>query len=177
VQKGLSVTTVDNHGITLLMMSLMDNQLTAAEWLVQHGVAVNATDDVGGTTLHLICGGDSTDTAGTIELLLANGADVHKRTHDGRTALDMTAEFSQVQCVKALIAAGADVHGTDDESDTMLHTAAKHGYAVPMVCLLIKAGVDLRAVNWQGKTAAQLAHDNGHTLHAQLLTRAAQQGH
>jgi ankyrin repeat protein len=44
-----------------------------------------------------------------------------------------------------------------------------------MLCLLIKAGADLHAVNNEGKTAAQLAHDKGHTLIEQLLNRAAQQ--
>jgi hypothetical protein len=43
------------------------------------------------------------------------------------------------------------------------------------VCLLIKAGADLRAVNNVGKTAAQAAHDKGNTLIEQLLIRAAQQ--
>jgi hypothetical protein len=47
-----------------------------------------------------------------------------------------------------------------------------------MLCLLIKAGADLHAVNKSGKTAAQLAHDRGFTLIEQLLNRAAQQqGH
>jgi ankyrin repeat protein len=41
------------------------------------------------------------------------------------------------------------------------------------MCLLIKAGVDLHAVNSDGKTAAQVAADSGNTLAAALLTRAA----
>jgi ankyrin repeat protein len=44
-----------------------------------------------------------------------------------------------------------------------------------MLCLLIKAGADLHAVNSKGKTAAQIAHDRGHILIEQLLNRAAQQ--
>jgi hypothetical protein len=42
---------------------------------------------------------------------------------------------------------------------------------------LIKAGADLHAVNSEGKTAAQLAHDKGNTLVEQILIRAAQQEH
>jgi ankyrin repeat protein len=78
--------------------------------------------------------------------------------------------------VKVLLAAGADVHLTDDVGDTCLHSAARHNYKAPVLCLLIKAGADLHAVNSEGKTAAQLAHDRGYKLIEQLLNRAAQQG-
>jgi hypothetical protein len=43
------------------------------------------------------------------------------------------------------------------------------------MCLLIKAGVNLQAVNYEGITAAQIAHNKGYTLIEQLLNRAAQQ--
>jgi hypothetical protein len=43
-----------------------------------------------------------------------------------------------------------------------------------MLCLLIKAGADLHAVDNEGTTAAQLTHDGGHTLIEQPLSRAAQ---
>jgi uncharacterized protein len=75
--------------------------------------------------------------------------------------------------VKVLLAAGADVHRTTDQGGTCLHTAAALNYPAPVICLLIKAGVDLRAVNSKGKTAAAVAHDKGNTLAAALLDRAA----
>jgi ankyrin repeat protein len=59
--------------------------------------------------------------------------------------------------------------------DTCLHAAVVRKHPVPVVCLLIKAGADLHAVNSSGKTAAQLAHDEGYTLIEQILNRAAQQ--
>jgi ankyrin repeat protein len=79
-----------------------------------------------------------------------------------------------VDTLKPLLAAGADVHVSTDKGDTCLHAAAKHKWSVPMICLLIKAGVNLHAVNSRGKTAAQLARDRGYTLIEQLLNRAAQ---
>jgi uncharacterized protein len=75
--------------------------------------------------------------------------------------------------VKVLLAAGADVHRTTDQGNTCLHTAAALNYPAPVICLLIKAGVNLRAVNREGKTAAAVAHDKGNTLAAALLNRAA----
>jgi uncharacterized protein len=75
--------------------------------------------------------------------------------------------------LKLLLATGADVHKTTDRGNTALHVAAAHKFAAPVLCLLIKAGVDLRAVNGAGKTAAQVAADSGNTLAAALLMRAA----
>jgi ankyrin repeat protein len=91
----------------------------------------------------------------------------------GLTALMLC---TSVATVKMLLAAGADVHVTTDAGDTCMHLAVRHSLPVPVVCLLIKAGVDLQAVNNQGKTAAQVAHDTGNTQIEQLLIRAAQQG-
>jgi ankyrin repeat protein len=54
-----------------------------------------------------------------------------------------------------------------------LHVAAAHKLTAPVLCLLIKAGVDLRALNDDGETAAEVASSNGNTLAAALLTRAA----
>jgi ankyrin repeat protein len=78
---------------------------------------------------------------------------------------------------KVLLAAGADVHVTTPAGDTCLHVAAGHKTSAAVLCLLIKAGADLQAVNKEGQTAAQIAHERGNTLIEQLLNRAAQQGH
>jgi ankyrin repeat protein len=70
------------------------------------------------------------------------------------------------------------VHVANEAGNTALLVAAKHNWKAPMICLLIKAGANLYAVNNEGQTAAQIAHDEGHTLIEQLLNRAAQQqGH
>jgi uncharacterized protein len=77
--------------------------------------------------------------------------------------------------LKLLLTAGANVFAATHISRTCLHVAAVHGYPAPVVCLLIKAGVDLHAVDNSGQTAAQLAHEHGHELLASLLIRAAQE--
>jgi ankyrin repeat protein len=67
------------------------------------------------------------------------------------------------------------VHVRTYAGDTCLHLAAKHEASAAMICLLIKAGADLHAVNSEGRTPAQVAHDRGNTFIEQLLIRAAQQ--
>jgi ankyrin repeat protein len=48
-----------------------------------------------------------------------------------------------------------------------------HKRSTPVLCLLIKAGVDLAAKNEHGHTAADIAHSMGSYLTAALLIRAA----
>jgi non-ribosomal peptide synthetase component E (peptide arylation enzyme) len=63
----------------------------------------------------------------------------------------------------------------NDVGDTCLHVAVKHMHAVPVMCLFIKGGVDIHALNNHCKTAAQVAHDQHDEFVEQLLNRAAQQ--
>ena len=59
------------------------------------------------------------------------------------------------------------------DGSNALHSAARHGKAVPLICALIKEGVDPAATNDAGQTPAEAAREAGHTLHATLLERAA----
>jgi ankyrin repeat protein len=121
-QRGLSITAVDSTGDTLLIEAVSKGHIAAAEWLIQQGVAVGTVNGKSGSALHYATLTD-TDDAATIELLLANGADVHKSSDSGLTALRIAATQSHVECVKALITAGADVNTADSQGLTGLLTA------------------------------------------------------
>jgi uncharacterized protein len=137
VKRGLSVhSATDSSRRTLLMMVVMIQQQAAAEWLIQHDVAVNAVRRDGCTALHCACLEGSGDSAAMIELLLANGADVHKCDSSGRTALDTAANYGSVQCMSALVAAGADVNHTDSTGKYSLHIAADMQHAAAVQLLL-----------------------------------------
>ena len=62
----------------------------------------------------------------------------------------------------------------DTDGDNALHYAARDGRAVPLICALIKEGVDPTATNDAGQTPAEMAHEKAHTLQAMLLNRAAE---
>ena len=65
------------------------------------------------------------------------------------------------------------IHYQDSDGDNALHCAAYNGKAVPLICALIKAGVDPTARTHAGQTPADMASEQGHTLQATLLERAA----
>jgi ankyrin repeat protein len=122
VLHGLSVHAADNSGETLLMVVVSRGHKAAAEWLLQHSVSINATKSNGFTALHSACTGSS-DHVAMIELLLANGADLHHCAYGQATALYVAVHYCNLQCARALIAAGVDVHIVDSNGMMLLHMA------------------------------------------------------
>jgi ankyrin repeat protein len=135
-QRGLSVHAVDSAGSTLLMLAISAQQRVAAEWLLQQGVAIDTVKNSGFTALHIACVSDIYDNAAIVEVLLANGADVHKCADAQLTALDMAAHKGNVECVKALIAAGADVNNIVSIGYRPLHAAVMRDRAEVVKVLL-----------------------------------------
>jgi ankyrin repeat protein len=138
VKRGLNITAVDDEGYTVLLIAIHSQQKAAAEWLLQHGAAVGYTGVDGVTALHAASASSSGDAA-MIKLLLANGADVHKVTDAGKTALDLAVCCGAVQCAEVLIQAGADVNHIDDRGKPCLHEAIIEGH-VDLVKLLLEHG-------------------------------------
>jgi uncharacterized protein len=116
--------------------------------------------------------------AEVLKLLLARGA-AAAHLNGAVTTCECCGPVTALQrctdlaCLKLLLAAGADVHAVTSRGNTALHVAAKHKHPAPAICMLIKAGTSLTAVNSSGLTAAELALACGNTLGAALLSRAA----
>jgi uncharacterized protein len=138
VQRGFSVTTLDSKGRTLLMVATIGRHKPAVEWLIQQGAAVNAVAANSDAAL-ILANTSSCDNAAIVDLLLANGADVHMCSTYGMTALHVAALNGNLQCAKALITAGADVNHTNLRGFSALHTAVKAKHAA-VVQLLLEHG-------------------------------------
>eukprot|EP00953_Heterococcus_sp_UTEX-ZZ885_P019286 10775-Heterococcus_DN1.PRE.1 len=180
---GADVHIRTSIGTTVLQGAAIVGYTECAKVFINAGVDVNIAADNGMSALHLAVMHNHSAVA---QLLLEHGAtavlnkvvDIWCLQSDyyccfGLRALTLC---TTADTAKVLLAADADVHVTTTAGDTCLHKAAGHKVAVSVICLLIKAGADLHAVNNQGKTAAQVAHDSGNVLAEQLLVRAAQQG-
>ena len=116
--------------------------------------------------------------APSVEILLANGADVHARSRNSmqNTPLHAAAAGRHVEVVTVLLAHGADVNARQQGGWTALHQAAQNGDSDMVKLLLAHGAVEqIRADNNQ--TPLDLAMTRGHQTVVDLLdAHAGKQG-
>lgn len=95
-----------------------------------------------------------------LEKIAYNTPDINKLNRDGKTALKIAAERNNYQLVKEVLKYG-DPNIPDRNNSLPLHEAAKHGN-VHLVQLLLHKTNDLTVRDNAGKTALDLARENGH---------------
>jgi uncharacterized protein len=175
VQHGAAVEVCDCEARTPLMIAACSGSSNCCAALIAAGANVLHSDARGFTALHVAA---MTGGAELVQVLLAAGADCVMNNQAESCACCgslTTLMLAQVPAVvKLLLAAGADATKTTSTSNTCLHVAAAHDYPVPVICLLIKAGVKIGAVNGARRTAVQVADSKGYRMIAALLSRAAQ---
>ncbi|KAF8407516.1 hypothetical protein HHK36_006650 [Tetracentron sinense] len=110
--------------------------------------------------LHLAARGGHMEV---MRLLLLKGANMNALTADGYTALHLAVDESQRDSARLLLASGAkaDIRNTGN-GDTPLHIAAGLGDE-QMVKLLLQKGANKDILNRVGKSAYDVAAENGHT--------------
>ncbi|CAM8962788.1 unnamed protein product [Rhodiola kirilowii] len=109
--------------------------------------------------IHLAAGGGHVEV---LRLLLLKGANVNSLTKDGNTALHLAVRERKRDCARLLLSSGT---GPDcrnmNEGETALHIASGLGDE-HMVKLLLQKGANKEIRNKQGKTAYDLAAEEGH---------------
>ncbi|KFP17449.1 Ankyrin repeat and SOCS box protein 10, partial [Egretta garzetta] len=121
--------------------------------LLLRGAAVDFAPG-GKTALHEACAAAS---APCVRLLLRFGADPEAVSEDGYKPLHLCKSPDSVECAQQLLQHGASVNSrTEEEDDTALHIAARHGLA-DHVQLLLRYGAELEAKNEEGQTPLNAA--------------------
>ena len=187
VESGADGAARDRHGRTPLHHACMDaavQEATLVRFLIESGCAVDARGDDGWTPLHLAA---RASAATDVTALLGKGARFDLKIDEGDFPVDLAyrnhlyEEPSSRRIVKTLLDAGspcnlhqavladdrvkakailADASGRIDARDregwTALHVAAYHG-RYGLVDALVKAGADLEAGVWNGRTPLMFA--------------------
>ena len=131
----------------------------------------------------------------TVSQLLADQSHtVNKRTTSGDTALHQAAGYGHLKVLQLLLNNGANIAAKDFDGNTSLHFACGHqpltrlyrgdllqevrasdtDTSLKVISLLLDNGVDVNAVNFQGRAALHFATMYGQPLMTQLLlTRGA----
>ncbi|XP_021815307.1 ankyrin repeat and protein kinase domain-containing protein 1-like [Prunus avium] len=110
--------------------------------------------------IHLAAAGGHVEV---LRLLIIKRANVDAVTKDGSTALHLAVEERKKDCARLLMASGAKAEVRDSrDGDTPLHIAAGLGDEY-MVKLLLQKGANKDIRNFAGRTAYDVAEENGHT--------------
>lgn len=110
----------------------------------------------------------------TVTLLLDHGADVHAAAQNPMKVQPLHAAVAgrTIEAVTAILDRGADVNARQQAGYTPLMGAAS-SERDDMVDLLLARGADPSLVSEDGKSAATIAREHGHTALADRLARLA----
>jgi ankyrin repeat protein len=118
---------------------------------------------------------DSSDTAQIVEILLNYGADIN---HVGAlSALHTASYFHSSNIIRLLLGHGADVNAANKIGQTALHVCVSQDHssseetAIPVVDVLLQAGIDPDVRDHETRTALMLACAAGWPIVAQMLLR------
>jgi ankyrin repeat protein len=133
----------------------------------------NLTDSRGQTPLHCAAAGGC---ALTMELLLDRGAEAARRDERGRTALHTACAHGHQPCLALLLDLGGDalIDARDGDGSTALLLAAEAGHAL-CVQLLLESAADALIRDGKGRSAGELARNQGHANICRMLSEYAQE--
>uniref|UniRef100_A0A8C3XXL1 Ankyrin repeat and SOCS box containing 10 n=1 Tax=Catharus ustulatus TaxID=91951 RepID=A0A8C3XXL1_CATUS len=152
-KRGLWALSYEQELTTPLHITASRGHTACLRLLLLRGAAVELAPG-GRTALHAACAAASADCAG---LLLRAGADPEAVSEDGYRPLHLCKSSDSIECVRQLLQHGASVNSqTEEENDTALHVASRHGLA-EHVQLLLHHGAELEVKNKEGQTPLNAA--------------------
>lgn len=176
VQLLLERGALPNHGRNhrALHSAAEMGAFNVVQLLLDHGAEIDALNNSERTALHLA----ARDGYGAVAALLVSvGANLDLRDDTRRmSALDHACRNGHADVVQLLLSAGAEAKLSRDALGfTPLHAAAQNGHLL-IVKILLSHGVDPGLRNRKGRTAVQLAMEEGHTEVARFLMSVAEMG-
>ncbi len=132
--------------------------------------SLNSYSPDGFTALHFACYFGQPEAA---RLLLEQGANVDAVANNQTRVMPLhsAASARNLAAVRLLLERGAPVNARQQAGWVPIHAAAQNGDG-EMADLLLKHGADAGITNDQGKTAAMVAREKGHTQIAAVLEGA-----
>ena len=170
VTVGLIMETVNSNP---LVAAVMNNDLEEVKVRVAMRERINARDKShnGLSPLHAAVENGNVEIA---RFLLERGAKANIRDFEKRTPLMMLDEDATPEMLQLLLSFGAKLKLVDKERNTVLHHAAAKGVNAELIRTLVIHGVNLNALNKEGKTALMLAaEENEEEAVAVLLESGA----
>jgi ankyrin repeat protein len=160
--RGADPNTPDEHGNTLLMMSIRQKNPALVDLLVDAGAKLNLRNKYGETAIMLA---SLNGLRGIVEKLYIKGAEAN---HDGWNPLIYAATNGHADIIQLLLSGGVQVNSTSENGTTALMMAARGNHS-DAVKILLKNGADPNIRNESGGTALKWALARKHHEVAELL--------
>ena len=169
---GADLNEPDGDGMTPLQHAVMRNHVPSVEILLGRGADIERKNSEGYSPLALAIAEAKFDVA---KVLLASGAHIDttagpdaltplmiasSQVKPGEGAIFLPGSTRPIDLARELIQRGADVNAQTKSGVTALMIAAARNVA-PMIGLLMQAGAKAELKSAQGKTAADIAEQNG----------------
>ena len=128
VEAGFDLEERDETGSTVLLkaLRLTDFQGERALLLIASGAHVNAQNFQGHTPLHAAV--STKKSSNVVDRLLAAGANMLIRDHDGQLALDIAVTSNQKETIKVFLQYGVDLNAFDSSWEPVLIHSIVHGH-------------------------------------------------
>lgn len=156
------------YSLKSLMENAQDGNVTVIRLFLDSGFDINSRNSIDGTVL--MAGAAQPEV---VQLLIAGGAVVNRRTKDGITALMAAAINTNARSVQLLLRAGATVNDQDENGDTALLFAVGQNSS-EIVQMLLANGADVQLKNKSQRTALETAKERGNIEIVRILEQHLQ---
>ncbi|XP_075093907.1 protein VAPYRIN-LIKE-like [Nicotiana tabacum] len=159
IEAGADVNRRDSDGNSVMSLAVKSGNLDSVQVLIESGYTIDSSVD------RFLHDAAATDRVDLMEILCLGHADIDLNSVDsqGRTALHIAAIYGHVEVLQFLVSVGSDPDMLDSQGWTPLHFAAHYGHVEAVDFLVNHSSFAKYAVTKQGKTAYELATDNGHS--------------
>ena len=155
LNNGVNVNITNNTGLTALLKACAYRQTDVVKVLLEAGADPNIVDDVHYSSLHAAV--DGRCSKHTLRTLIDHGAHIDATRKDGTNALLRACTTGQAESVMFLLEAGASANITKHNGNNCLHEAIIGHCSAEALQKIVQQGVNVNAVNMEGKTALMLA--------------------
>ncbi|XDV33670.1 hypothetical protein PO909_003992 [Leuciscus waleckii] len=164
LRKGVLLHMPNKSGAVCLHAAAKKGHTAVVKALLQKGAHVDATTKDGRTALHIAVENCKPQV---VQMLLGFGAHVQLRGGKAQeTPLHIAARVKDgVRAAEMLLKSGADVNAEQENGETAMHVAARHG-ALEMMRALIQEGGD---VTWKSKVDENSLHVAVRHCHAPVV--------
>jgi len=154
IKHGGHVNAQDRFGSSALSLAMQSRDPAAVSMLIKHGARLRSRQNTEyGSGISTLMVASEYGYSDIVQRLLKAGADIHRKTLFGESALHFAARSNDSRIFQQLHQKGADLNAQSLEHVTPLMLAAEHTDAGKILDYLLSHGADLNRIDLYGHNA------------------------